>query len=455
MNRTRFVLAVALVAVLNVVAATPKNIILFIGDGMSVPQRMVADEFSRKAGMGPLAMNALPYQASTRTCSANSIVTDSAAAATAIACGVKANNGAIGVTPDGKHVESCAEVAKKAGQKVGICTTVTLTHATPAGFYGHRKSRGETYGLAIDLANSDFDFFAGGGLDVSKKASAKHPEYAACEEAYAYAEKKGYRLVSTKSDFLTLQPGCGKILTRFMTKGPLSFAINRTDDLDQPSVAEITKKAIEVLDNPNGFFLMVEGGRIDWAGHANDAATNLRDVLALDEAVKVALAFQEKSPETLIIVTGDHETGGLSMGFAGTGYALYMERLAHQTMSIDLFDNRVNEFLKKNPKATFNDVKPLISEAFGFVFPEAEKKAKEFVMTLTAAEEKELTDAFPKKLSQACRIVMSHKAGLGWSTGAHTAMPVMTSAKGPGAERFAGFIENTDISKIITSFLVK
>ncbi len=434
----------------GVFAATPKNVILFIGDGMSVPQRMVAEEFSRKAGKGPLAMNAMPHQAPTRTCSANSLVTDSAAAATAIACGVKANNGAIGVDPSGKSVESCAAVAKKAGKKVGVCSSVTITHATPAGFYGHRASRGDAYGLAVDLANSGFDFFAGGGLDVSKGKSKKHKEYAACGDAYAYAEKQGYRLVTTKKDFLALKPGCGKILTRF-TNGPLAYAINATPELDQPSIAEITAKAIEVLDNPDGFFLMVEGGRIDWAGHANDAATNLRDVLALDEAVRIALAFQKKSPDTLVVVTGDHETGGLSMGFAGTGYAIYPDRLARQTMSVDAFESRVMELFKKNAKLTFDETKPLLKDAFGFVFrgPDADEKDP---MLLTKAEEKELADAFPKNLGGACRLVMSHKAGLGWSSGAHTAMPVMTTAQGPGAEKFSGFIENTDISKIVKSF---
>ncbi len=464
----------ALVATLGAFAAVPKNVILFIGDGMSVPQRMVADEFSRQATKKPLAMNAMPYQATTRTCSANSLVTDSAAAATAIACGVKANNGAIGVTPDGESVDSCAVAAKMAGKKVGICSSVTITHATPAGFYGHRKGRGDVYGLAIDLANSGFDFFAGGGLDVSKGKSKKHKEYKTCGDAYKYAEKQGYQIIKTKADFLALKPDCGKILTRF-TNGPLEYAINVKSDIDQPSIAEITKKAIEILDNPDGFFLMVEGGRIDWAGHANDAATNLRDVLALDEAVRVALAFQEKSPDTLVLVTGDHETGGLSMGFAGTGYAIYPDRLAKQTMCIDTFEGRVKELFKKNPNLTFEETKPLLTEAFGFMFQEKEEGRKS-PMTLSKSEVKELADAFthdselhrhkigenPKYDGEkkylfggACRLVMSHKAGLGWSSGGHTAMPVLTSAKGPGAEKFTGFIENTDISKIIKSFYAK
>lgn len=453
-------------------AQAPKNVILFIGDGMSVPQRMVAEEFSRKIGKGSLAMNALPFSATTRTCSADSLVTDSAAAATAIACGEKTNNHYSGVDPDGNPIYSCAVSAQKAGKKVGICSNVTITHATPAGFYAHRNNRGDAYGIALDLVNSGFDFFAGGGLDVNDRNSTNHVEYAANGNAYEYAWKNGYKRISTRAEFLALKPGCGKILTRF-TNGPLETAIDVTPETDQPSVAEITSKAIEILDNEKGFFLMVEGGRIDWAGHSNDAATNLRDVLALDEAVKVALAFQEKNPDTLILVTGDHETGGMSMGFAGTGYALYVEKLANQTMSVGRFEKRVGGMFKDDAVPTFKEMQPLLTEAFGFKFKLTPGVEEKDPMLLTDAELKEIKTAFDHDVEfhkhrigenaaydgekrylfgGACRLVLAHKCGLGWSSGAHTAMPVLTTAGGPGAEKFTGFIENTDISKKIKEF---
>ena len=458
----KLLFAVSVLAAAAGFAASPKYVFLFIGDGMSTPQRMVAEEFSRKSGQGSLAMNAMPFQATTRTCSANSLVTDSAAAATAIACGAKTYNGASGVDKDRKPVFSCALAAKEAGKKVGILSTVTITHATPAGFYAHRESRGDTYGIALDLVNSGFDLFAGGGLD-GKFDDKKAKEYATCGNAYDYAAKRGYRIVTTKADYLALKPG-EKVLTRF-TDGALLTAIDITDDT-YPTLAELVGKAIELLDNEKGFFMMAEGGRIDWAGHANDAATNLRDVLALDAAVKVALAFQEKHPdETLVVVTGDHETGGMSMGFSGTGYALFMDRLANQTMSVDKFDSEFKALLKANPAMTFDDAKPLFKKAFGFKF---EGNAKEDAMVVRPDELNELQKAFDhdvayyrakvvenKKydgekrylLGGACRIVMSHKCGIGWSSGAHTAMPVLTTAKGCGAELFCGFIENTDISK--------
>jgi len=460
-------LVLAAIAV-SAFAGKPKYVFLFIGDGMSVPQRMTAEEFSRKSGAGSLAMNSMPFSAMTRTCSADSLVTDSAAAATAIACGTKTKNHYSGVDPEGEPVYSSAAAAKKAGVKVGIVTTVTITHATPAGFYAHRKNRGDAYGISLDLADSGFDFFAGGGLDVTEKNSTNHTQYAEHGEAYEYVRSKGYKIVETKDQFLALKPGDGKVFTKF-TNGALESMIDA--DGSQPTLAEMVAKATEMLDGESGFFIMAEGGRIDWAGHGNDAATNLRDVLALDEAIKVALQFQDKHPDdTLVVVTGDHETGGMSMGFAGTGYALYMDRLVNQTMSVGKFEGNVDAAFKANPNLSFDDVKPIIAEAFGFKF---EGDAKKDGMVLTEAELKGIVAAFDHDvefhkskieenskydgekrylLGGECRVVMSHKCGIGWSSGAHTAMPVLTTAKGRFAEQFSGFIENTDISRIMKAF---
>lgn len=460
-----------LAAALVVRAQAPKYVFLFIGDGMSMPQRLIADEFSHKAGHGPLAMNDMPFQAMTRTSPANAIVTDSAAAATAIACGVKTNNGSSGVDAAGRPVRSCALAAKNAGKKVGIISNVTITHATPAGFYAHRRNRGDTYGIALDLVHSGFDFFAGGGLDTNEAASKKSPEYAAHGEPYAYAASQGYKLVDTKEAFLALKPSDGKILTRF-TNGCLESAIDVTPEMNEPTLAELVGKAIEMLDGPEGFFVMTEGGRIDWSGHANDAATNLRDVLALDDAVKVALAFMEKHPdETLVIVTGDHETGGLSMGFAGAGYNLYMERLAHQTCSVGHFDGLIAEAFKRNPNLSLEDVKPMLRESFGFKYAgpgvdnadpmrlhtdEREEIRKAFEHDLafhrSKIEENTKYDGVKRYLlGGVCRTIMAHKCGIAWSTGTHTAMPVLTTAKGCQAELFSGLMENSDLGKRLRS----
>ena len=443
---------------LSASAAKPKNVVIFIGDGMAMPQRMTANEFSVKSGRGNLAMNAMPFQATTRTCSATSLVTDSAAAATAIACGSKTYNGGIGVDSKGRRIESCAETAKSTGRKVGIVTTVTIDHATPSGFYAHRKNRGESYAIGLDMIASGFDFFAGGGH--SRPNDMKNPLYRG--DLRTLAEAAGYKVIREDvAAFRSLKPGDGKVWYLAVPK-TLPDAIDADKWRTLPSLAEITAKAIEMLsDEERGFFLMVEGGRIDWSGHANDAATNLREVLALDDAVKVAIAFREKSPDTLVVVTGDHETGGMTMGFADAGYAFYMDRLTNQTCSAAA----IVDFVRERSPKTLDDFKPLLTEKFGFDFSTTDTKHNP--MALSEGERNRLSNALAHDLAlyakgkrddekyDAVKItrfatevksIFSHKCGIGWTSGHHTALPVLTTAIGPGAEAFSGFIDNTQIS---------
>lgn len=424
----------------------PKYIFLFIGDGMSTPQRMTADEFSRKTGRGQLAINTLPVHATTRTRSADRIVTDSAAAATAIACGEKTNNGRIGMDVSGKRkLESVAYAAKRKGKKVGIVTSVTINHATPAGFYANRPGRSQYYAIGLDLINSNFDYFGGGGL--SKHNDKKAPEYKG--DLYELAKKAGYKVIPTKAELLALAPGSGKVLARGAGSN-LPYAIDRSPD--SPTLADFTAKGIELLDNPNGFFMMVEGGAIDWCGHANQAAENMYEVLAFDDAVRVALKFARKHPdETLIVVTGDHETGGMTMGFSGTGYAMYVERLANQKISCNSFAALEKKIRKDKKNYSFEDAQKLLEKYFGFKFSEKDKKDP---MYISSKELKMLKDAFKKKqLARAARIIMNGKAGIGWTTGSHTALPVLTTSTGVKSELFTGFIENCDIAIKIKSIL--
>lgn len=452
-------MALALAAVLAtgwVLAATPKYVLLFIGDGMSVPQRMIAEQYAKQTGYGPLAMNHLPVQGTVRTSSANAIVTDSAAAATAMACGEKTNNGFVGLDSARHPLVSCAEVAHRAGRKVGILTTVTITHATPAGFYAHRENRGLTYQIGLDLVNSGFDLFAGGSVNGSDKR--KDPCYKG--SIYTLATNAGYRMVWNAKDFRALKPGDGKAWY-VACRGEMPYEIDR--DGTTPALAEMTRKAIELLDGEKGFFMMVEGGAIDHAGHANDAATNIRDTLALDEAVKVGLDFAARhADETLLLVVGDHETGGMSMGFANAGKTMNLERLASQKVSATAFEKLVKAAFKGNRHLKLDDLKPLVAEKFGLLF------SGEGPMVLTKKEIADFEAAFAHdaalylrrqkentkydgrrrfKLAAVCRNAISTRAGIGWSTGSHTALPVLVTATGVEAERFAGFIENTDVSR--------
>jgi len=426
-------------------ADSPKYIILFIGDGLSTPQRMIAEEFALKTGHGQLTINHLPNHATTRTVSANSLVTDSAASGTAIACGEKTNNGRIGMGPALEVLESVAEVARDQGRKVGIVTSVTMNHATPASFYGHRPNRGQSYDLGLDMIASKFDFFAGGG--VSKRDDQKAAAYKG--DIYKLAEEAGYTVIDgDRAKIRSLTPGDGKKVMAFGAPGALPYAIDMpAEDL---TLADYTRKALEMLDNPKGFFLMVEGGSIDWAGHSNEAATNLREVLAFDSAVRVGMDFAKNHPdETLIVVTGDHETGGMTMGFAGTGYALYVERLANQRCSTGRFTTILKTAQKESPEFGFEDAKLLLAENYGFVFDD--DKSPLFVRDGDMDELKKAFDA--GKLPDAARRLISAKSGVGWTSGAHTGLPVLTTSFGKGADRFTGLIENTDISRKLKALL--
>ncbi|MDO5113941.1 MAG: alkaline phosphatase, partial [Planctomycetia bacterium] len=226
-------------------------------------------------------------------------------------------------------------------------------------------------------------------------------------------------------------------------------------------LVELTRKGIEMLDNPNGFFMMVEGGKIDWMCHANDAGTVLRETIHLDEAIQVAYEFAQKHPdETLIVVTGDHETGGLTLGFAGTGYQSYIHRLQFQKCSQDVFRSRLQKELEKLPKdAKWEAIQPLLTESFGLAFTED----RENPMRVRSAERKMLEEAFQnsfqeKKISASPLTtttvrLFNNKAGLAWTTNAHTALPVNTTAYGVGAEVFSGMIDNTDIAKKLRPIL--
>jgi alkaline phosphatase len=456
MRRISIVATFVLFVAAAFAGGVPKYVFLFIGDGMSIPQRMVAEEFSVKIGQGELAMNSMPYQVCTRTKSASAIITDSAAAATAIACGVKTKNGVVGLDPNGARLESVAEVAKKSGMKVGIITTVTIVHATPAGFYAHRERRGLSYQIALDLVASGFDYFAGGGIG-GKHDDKKDLEYKG--NVFDLARAAGYQVARSRKEWASLKPG-SKSLSCF-SDGSMDFAIDA--DGSQPELAEIVVKGIEVLDNEKGFFMMCEGGKVDYAGHANDAATSIREILAFDKAVKAAVAFAEKHPsETLIIVTGDHETGGMSLGFAGTGGKFYVELLAGQKCSTERFSSMIKRMLKADLNLDFEKVKPLITEKYGLEFTDDLNNP----MRVRIAELKLLKDAFEKDreyvrkqvadttahdvsrryvFAAAVRSVLAAHAGIGWTSGSHTALPTLTTAQGVSADIIVGMQDNTDI----------
>lgn len=437
-----------------------KYVFLFIGDGLSLPQRMMAEEFLKKTENRGLHINAMPYQAVTTTSAANSFITDSAASGTAIACGEKTNNGRIGMASDGKRkLESIAYVAQKSGRKVGIVTSVTLNHATPASFYAHNPSRGNMYDIGLDLIESGFDYFGGGGIDKYKDEKAKNYK----GHLYDRAKQAGYAVSRSAEDFGTIKPGVEKAIS-VGAKEALPYAIDTPKD--SLRLADFTRQGIELLDNPNGFFMMVEGGAIDWMCHANDAATTLREIIEFDNAVAVALEFQERHPDdTLIVVTGDHETGGLTLGFAGTGYSSHIELIANQKTSVNEMGSKIKQFGKdRGEEIRFDELKPLITQLSGLTFDRPKEEQKNGNLNLTANDSAEIEKAFKASLkdgklshgsilARAIVRILNNKSGLGWTSSAHTALPVLTTSKGPQAEFFVNMIDNTDIAKRLKPML--
>ena len=321
-------------------ASHAKYVFVLIGDGMAMAQRnaaelyLAAQQGAERPETVKLAMNTLPAQGMNTTYDLTSVIPDSASTATAIASGHKTASGVIGMDPKGEtKYETIAEVAHRKGMKVGILSTVSLDHATPAAFYSHVPTRKNMYDISMQLAGSGFDYFAGGQLKQPKdKKEASKPN------ALEAAKASGYTVAMGRAGFAALKPGKGKVIAmneNVDADKAMQYTLDQAGSKEHVTLAEYVAKGIELLDNPKGFFMMVEGGKIDWACHANDAAASIQDTLAFDDAVAVALAFYNKHPkETLIVVTGDHETGGMTIGFAGTKYSSFVDKIKSQKMSL-------------------------------------------------------------------------------------------------------------------------
>ena len=274
-----------------------KNIILMIGDGMGTGQIYAG----LIANMGHLnMMEEFPITGFSKTYSADELITDSAAGGTAIATGEKTNNGMIGVTPDNVPIQSILEIAEKRGKSTGLVATSTITHATPAAFIAHVASRNDYERIALQFLDSDIDVFIGGGaVNFIKRNDNRN--------LTKDLSKKGYAICLSMDELDTCSSD--KIAGLVYESAPPSIMNGRGEML-----IEATKKAIDVLSrNDKGFFLMVEGSQIDWGNHQNDIRYQTLEVQDFDRAVGEAIKFAKKDGETLIIVTADHETGGLGI----------------------------------------------------------------------------------------------------------------------------------------------
>lgn len=441
-------------------AQQAKYVFYFIGDGMGVNQvngtEMYLAEQEGRIGVKPLLFTTFPAGTMATTFSATNSVTDSSAAGTALATGEKTYNGAVSMDDDKNVLSTVAERAKKAGRKVGIATSVSVDHATPAAFYAHQPNRSRYYEIALDLPKAGFDFYAGSGF-LKPTTTADKKE---APNVFPIIEEAGYTIARGLDEYKEKAADAKKmILIQKEGAEPscLPYAIDHEEgDLTLP---EITESAVSFLSkgNKKGFFLMVEGGKIDWACHSNDPVTVFEEVIDLDNAVRVAYEFYKKHPkETLIVVTADHETGGMGLGIGK--YELHLKSLLNQKQSQDILSKAITDLRKdKAGKASWNEIKDLLTEKMGFwkelpLTWEQEKMLRDeyeqsFVKNKVVFEESLYARTEP--LAAAARKVMSQIAMVGWTSSSHTAGYVPVFAIGAGADLFTGKMDNTEIPKRI------
>ncbi len=283
---------------------TVKNVIFIIGDGTGLVQ-LTSGQYNLVGAEGLLHVQTMPVTGIVKTYAANSLITDSASGATAYSCGVKTDNGMIAQLPDGTDCKTVLELAEEKGLSTGLVSTSGVTHATPASYAAHVPSRGMYSEIANQYLNSGLEVILGGGTEFfvpsSEDGSRREDNRNLIEEF----KSAGYQYVDTKEQLESASNG--KLLGLFSVSGMPSEG--RT-----PTLAEMSAKAINTLSkNENGFFLMIEGSQIDWGSHDNDTEYVLREVMDFDNAIKAALDFAKEDGETLVIVTADHETGGMTI----------------------------------------------------------------------------------------------------------------------------------------------
>ena len=457
MKRLSFVFIFSLIALLSVAQA--KYVFFFIGDGMGPHQVLATEmylaELDGKIGRKSLLMTTFPYSGQVATFSASSGITDSAASGTCLATGKKTKNGMIGQTPDSVAVVSVASRLKEEGWGVGIMTSVTIDHATPSSHYAHTPSRNDYYVIGTQLAESGFDFFGGSGF--------YHPQdkqNPSAPNLYDLCEEKGYVLAGGYAD-AKAKVGAKKMLVvpeicltdRSRHAGALPYAIDRKEG--ELSLPELVEVAIAQLSSHERFFMMAEGGKIDYASHANDGGTVLHEVMDFDNAIKVAYDFYMQHPdETLIVITADHETGGMALG--NSDYVLNLKVLAEQKCSSDLLSDQLSALYKKFGKdLTWEQMKVVISQNTGLYA----------AVEMIEQEDKELQDAYANMmqhqgvektlykdlnaLAAKSLAILNQKSRLGWTSKGHTASAVPVFAIGVGAEKFTGWHDNTEIAPLI------
>lgn len=452
-------LAVALAAGTAALAQAddaPRYIFYYIGDGMGLNPTMTAETYNRtvRHSTEPLLMMQFPVASWCTTYSASSPITDSAAAGTALSTGVKTRNNMLGMNPDTIPVTSIAKELYDRGWGVGIVTSVSADDATPGAFYAHVPSRKDQYDIDIAAARSGYDFIAGSGLNGFRDREGRPTDL---EQVMA---DNNVQIVRGRDGIATIDSR--RVVVLNDADRP-SWDIGYTIDsipgaLTLPLLAETCLRHIEG-NGHDRFFMMVEGGNIDHAGHGNDGGTSVREVINFNEALQEAYNFYLEHPdETLILVTADHETGGMSVGCRTTGYSAHPEVARAQKISKDKFSELTRSMINSGDTYTWEYMQTLLADKFGFGT----------AVKLSDNEQKELRELFDKTFvehkagddlktlySSSNRFVervfslLNGKSGFGWTTNDHTGHPVPLYVVGAGAGHFSNFNDNTDLPKKI------
>ena len=416
-----------------------KNIIVVVSDGMSIGTLNMADLYlSRKTGTGSNWLQLYKDNKITRglmdMASANSIVTDSAAASSSWGGGFRINNGALNMGPNGENHLPIWQKFKKVGKMAGCVTTVPITHATPAGFLINSKSRNSQEKIAESYLAQGFDVLMGGG---DKYFSSKYRKDK--RDMYQEFETKGYQIVKTRTEMLGTNNN-NPILGVF-SNDALPYTIDRNNSTalteKTPTLAEMTQTAIDCMkDNPEGFVLQVEAGKVDWAAHANDIAGLIYDQTSHDEAIKVAIDFAEKDNDTLVIITTDHGNSNPGILY-GKQTNENFDKIQHYKHTNEWILNGIS---KEN---TIAQIKERLAYANNFAASNEEAdlilsyyrnlKAEEGVYNYKHLPYKVLAD-----------IQRQHNS-VGWHSMVHSADYVELAMFGPGSELLIPFIKNTDL----------
>lgn len=417
-----------------------KNLIVLIGDGMGPSQVTLSRLYGQKyEDMEKLYMDDYLVGSNSTYADADldgkssGVVTDSAASGTAFATGNKTYNGAISVTNEkvAKPVASIIEAAKEEGKGTGLVSTARLTHATPAVYASHVRSRNNEDAIASQFLETEVDVLIGGGeynfIANEEEATFGKAEREDGRSLVEEFKEKGYAVASNKEELAKVE---GDKLLALLSDSHLPYELDREESV--PRLKEQLEKAIEVLEkNDEGFVLMVEAGRIDHGGHANDIHSVVRELLEFDEAFAAAVEYAKESGNTSVIATADHETGGLSLARDNIG-EVYFDAFRNVTASSEVVGRALEEAQSED------EVKVIMKENAAI----EDLSAEELTVLQSANGEEDAPSG-----SDVFNMIIAERSNIGWSGYGHTGVDVGVYGYGPAAELLAGFNDNTDFAK--------